>query len=285
MPPSGWGRKCATLERVSNADIPLGPAPARCATHSEVEATGTCARCGTFYCGVCARPVFGKTWCTACAARPEVHYLEHFRARLWGKRDGSAWVALAVSVGFGVAALQRLWQGGLPVLPTVAFMACAAAGVCFFLGLSWAREGFLAVPVLLGLACVAQKKSQGIGFFLVALGLACLPVYFDARNQLFFRRPVSRKRLERLWNLRENNPTARKGLSLALGSIFLPILAPFAVMWGVMGLRQVNPDAVPPIGRKGQALVAIVLGVVTTVGWAVALGSQFGARFGLSFGR
>jgi hypothetical protein len=228
--------------------------------------------------------VFGKNWCVACAARPEVHYLENYRARLWGKRDGSAWMALVVGVGFGLAALARLLQPGLPVLPTVAFLACAAAGVCFFLGMRWAREAFIAVPVLFGLACVA-RKSEGIGAFLVFLGVASLPVYFDVRNQLFFRRPVSRKRLEKLWNLHENNPMARKGLTLALGSIFIPFLAPFAVLWGVMGLRQVNPDAIPPIGRKGQAVGAIVLGVATSVVWAAVLWSQISTRMGFSLGR
>lgn len=269
---------------MSNADIPLGPAPARCATHPEAEASGTCARCGTFYCGRCVREVFGKTWCVACAARPEVHYLENYRARLWGKRDGSAWMALVVGVGFGAAALARLLERGLPVLPAVAFMACAAAGVCFFLGLRWAREAFIAVPVLFGLACVTQR-SEGIGAFLIFLGVASLPVYFDVRNQLFFRRPVSRKRLQKLWDLRENNPMARRARTLGAGAVFLPVLAPLAVICGVVGLRQVDPQAVPPVGRKGDAIGGIVLGVLVMGVWLAILLSQVSTRMGFSLGK
>ncbi|KFE68543.1 hypothetical protein [Hyalangium minutum] len=270
---------------MSTADIPLGPAvPARCAAHPEVEATGTCARCGTFFCAGCVRQVFGKAWCATCAARPEVHYLEDFRAKLWGKRDGSAWMALVVGVGFGVAALARLLQPGLPVVPTVAFLVCMAAGVCFFLGLRWAREAFIAVPVLFGLACVL-RRSEGIGAFLMFLGVASLPVYFDTRNQLFFRRPVSRKRLERLWHVRENNPMARRALSLGAGALLLPVLAPLAVICGVVGLRRVDPGAVPPVGRKADAIAAIVLGVLVMGVWAAILVPLVSAKVGLSLGK
>ena len=268
---------------MSNVDIPLGPAPARCATHPEADATGTCARCGTFFCGDCVQQVFGKAWCATCAARPEVNYLEQYRLKLWGKRDGSAWMALVIGAAFAVAAAVGLVQRS-SALNVVAFTSCAAAGICFFLGLRWAREAFIAVPVLFGIVGLTQR-SQGMGVVLFLLGMGSLPIYFDPRNQLFFRRPVSRKRLERLWQLQENNPSARKALSLALGSIFIPVFAPFAVFYGVMGLRQVNPDAVPPIGRKGQAIFAIVLGGLTTLLWGAVLVSQISARIGFSLGK
>lgn len=283
MPTSGWGRKCATLERVSKADIPLGPSQARCATHPEVEATGTCARCGTFYCEGCVQQVFGKPWCATCAARPEVHYLEHFRLKLWGRRDGSGWAALVVGLSFGLAAFHGLSER-TPALPVLAFAACSAVGICFFLGLRWAREAFICVPLLFVVLC-RLKGFGGLAFFFLVVAVSGLIVYFDTRNQLFFRRPVSPERLERLWHLLENNPMARRALSLAAGSIILPVLAPLAVLFGVVGLRRVDPEAVPPIGRKREAVGAIVLGVVVMGVWAAVLWSRINGSFGLSIGR
>lgn len=42
----------------------------RCVEH-QVEATGLCARCGRFGCGVCLSTVSGEPWCRECLARPE----------------------------------------------------------------------------------------------------------------------------------------------------------------------------------------------------------------------
>jgi len=38
-----------------------------------------------------------------------------------------------------------------------------------------------------------------------------------------------------------------------------------------MALWRVNPDAMPPVGRKGQSITAIVLGIVTMGAWLVFL--------------
>jgi hypothetical protein len=226
--------------------------------------------------------VFGKPWCPMCAARPEVHYLERFRLKLWGRRDGSAWAALVVGLSFGLAAFHGLWER-TPALPVVAFAACAAVGLCFFLGLRWSREAFIGVPLLFVVLCRVGGFG-GLAFFFFVVAVSGSIVYFDTRNQLFFRRPVSPQRLERLWHLLENNPMARRGLSLAAGSIVLPVLAPLAVIFGVVGLRRVDPDAVPPIGRKREAVGAIVLGVGVMVVWSAVVWSRISGSFGLSLG-
>jgi len=268
---------------VSTVDIPLGHPPARCATHPEVEASGTCARCGTFFCAGCVQEVFGKAWCSPCAARPEVHYLEDFRLKLWGRRDGFAWAGLVAGLAFGVAAIHGLWERS-PALPVLAFVACSAVGVCFFLGLRWAREALIGVPLLFALLC-RLGGFGGLAFFFGVIAVSALVVYFDTRNQLFFRRPVSPERLERLWQLLENNPMARRALSLGAGALVLPVLAPLAVLCGVVGLRRVDPDAVPPIGRKAEAVGGIVLGVGVMGVWGVLLWPYVSGMIGFSVGR
>ncbi|WP_257459184.1 hypothetical protein [Archangium lipolyticum] len=39
----------------------------------------------------------------------------------------------------------------------------------------------------------------------------------------------------------------------------------------IIGLRRVNPNAHPPIGRKGQAIAGIVLGTVGCLIWGGVL--------------
>lgn len=252
-----------------HSETPLGHLPARCATHPEEEASGTCARCGTFFCAGCVRWVAGKAWCATCAARPEINYLEQFRLKLWGRRDGSSWLALGVGLAFGVAALLGTSERA-SALTVLAFLACAGTGVCFFMGLRWAREAFIGVPLGFALVCWLGE-SPGVAVFLTVIAFCGLIVYADTRNQLFFRRPVSRERLERLWHLRENNPMARRALSLGAGALLLPVLSPLAILCGILGLRRVDPEAIPPIGRKAEAMGGIVLGLVSMGLWGLLL--------------
>lgn len=265
-----------------HSETPLGPLSARCATHPEEEASGTCARCGTFFCAGCVRSIAGKAWCATCAARPEINYLEQFRLKLWGRRDGSTWMVLGVGLAFGVAAFTGTWTRA-PALVVLTFLAGAGTGVCFFMGLRWAREALVGVPLGFALVCSLQEL-QGFAVFLTVIAFSGLIVYADTRNQLFFRRPVSRKRLERLWHLRENNPIARRALSLGLGAFLLPMLSPLAILCGILGLRRVDPEAIPPIGRKAEAVGGIVLGLVSMVMWGMLLWPRVRGMFSFSVG-
>src|SRR5688500_8794493 len=109
------------------------PAAARCADHPEAPATGTCFRCGRFFCAQDAKPLFGRTFCTTCAARPDVDYLEAFRLKYWGKRDIWAWL-------FGIgSALNVINAAGLLMNPATVLLGVSAAfnaatGIAFFLG-------------------------------------------------------------------------------------------------------------------------------------------------------
>jgi hypothetical protein len=252
---------------------------ARCAAHPEEAATGTCARCGTFFCGRCVQTVLGRPYCGPCAGRPEVNYLEHFRRRLWGRRDGWGWLAGMAGILFAALAVFLLLQGQLAqgALSAVGMAVCGA----FFLGLPGAREAFIATPLVLALgSAAAGQRETAVGLGL--LSLAALSLLFDTRNQLFFRRPVPEERLLRLWHVRENNPLARQALSVALGGLLLPLLAPLALLLGAWALRRVDPTAVPPIGRRGQALASMVLGGASLALWVWVLWPRLGlflARF------
>jgi hypothetical protein len=250
---------------VSTIDASFKPLTPRCATHEGEPATGTCARCGAFFCVRCVQHVSDKDLCEACAARPEVRYLELFRLKLWGKRDGSAWAVLLASLG-GVAVVVHELTSRTSWPHVLAFGACALTGALFFLGLRWAREALVLVPLVAGAACWAQAERLG-GTTLIIVGLLAVSIYFDTRSQLFFRRPITPERLQRLWNRLENNPRARDAMSLGFASLLFPLFIPLAVIMGVVALRRVDPEAVPPIGRRGQAIAAIVFSLLSLAAW------------------
>ena len=78
------------------APTPQAYEGARCLEHPDLEAVGTCSRCGRFVCAVDQRTVGPRQFCEQCAARPEVDYLEVL-SRV-GDADASA---LGEAVGAG----------------------------------------------------------------------------------------------------------------------------------------------------------------------------------------
>lgn len=92
-------------------------------------------------------------------------------------------------------------------------------------------------------------------------------------NKLFFRMDVSRAELRKAWDLHANNPLARTAFILALFSLFLWPLGVVVLPMAVVALRRVNPTAMPPQGRKGYAIAAIVfstLGILVSVGFVLS---------------
>jgi len=219
-----------------------------------------------------------RAFCPVCAARPEIDYLEKFRLKHWGRRDGWAWLwGLGVLLNLGWAGLAFSSGQAAAGAMSVAF---AAGGVCYFLGLPWARSliflpplGAFAVPFLspsLPAADPAFLVGQGLGFALVP-ALVSVAVYRDALNQLFFKVHPTQKKLERAWNLYANNWAARTGFLLSLLWFLVPLVALVGLGLSIHGLRQVNPAAHPPIGRKGRAIAGIVLGTLGAMWWAGVL--------------
>ena len=239
---------------------------ARCAAHPEELASATCQRCGAFVCGACTAWVLDSLYCPGCAARPEVNYLEKLRQDLWGKRDGAAWFVACCSLLSLIGAQAAFRSGNVPVL--LSLLATVAVGVCFFLGMRWARYALLLVPVALAKASAPDIGIYAVGVFFFPL-LFVLQILRDIRNQLFFRLKVSEHELRKLWDLRVNNPLARHAVSLGVLSFMIPLLAPAAVVCGAIALRRVDPHARPPIGRRASSLFGMALGMGATAVWVL----------------
>jgi hypothetical protein len=229
---------------------------------------GACTRCGTFVCGADAKTVDGALYCETCAARPDVDYLEAFRLQYWGKRDTWAWL-----IGLGnlvnVPVIFVFFATNQPLYALLSIYS-SVVSVCFWLGLPWARYGLL----------VGQLLGTGITLFSTGLGGAgavgggaggliglviTAAILNDTRNQLFFKVDVPRKKLRKAWDLYSNNSIARTGFLLGLVGLLLPPLGLIGVICSVIGLRRVDPNARPPIGRKGQAIAGIILGSLGTM--------------------
>lgn len=227
----------------------------RCATHPDREALGACARCGNFYC-FDERAVFQeKGFCGTCGALPEVDYLETFRLRHWGKRDSWAYVV-------GVSALAQLalavvFFQAQDWLSAVLSLVAAANAVCYFLGLPFARYGLIVLNMVFAILNTASDPNAWTRSVIpIAVSLSVLN---NTRNQLFFKVDVSQDKLKKAWDLYANNSIARTGFFLGLVGAVFPPLAIVGLSCSIIGLVRVNPNAHPPIGRKGMAIAGIVL--------------------------
>ncbi len=253
----------------------------RCAVHPDKDAGATCQRCGNFLCGACRHWVMAAVYCPTCAARPEINYLETFRLQFWGRRDAWTYLVGLVTLVLLGAALKVLVEGSLPV--GLAMLCAAGVGGAFFLGQRWARVGLMLVPVATGLLTMPQAGAAVLAVCFVPF-CAALQIYLDPRNRLFFRIDIPKSALRKLWDLHANNPLARHALTLGISSVFMPVLAPLALLFGFLGLRRVDPHARPPIGRKGQALTGIALGVGSVVLWVFFLVPLLFPSFGWLWG-
>ncbi|MCY1016726.1 DUF4190 domain-containing protein [Pyxidicoccus sp. MSG2] len=239
----------------------------RCHAHPDRPALGTCARCGTFYCEQDRQVVHGKTYCEACSVRPEVDYLEGFRLKYWGKRDSWAWL-----VGFGsvlnvISGLASFASGVTEeaIVFGVFGLVAGVVGACFWLGIPWARTAIIGVPIASMALGMAGGAPSALARGIIPL-LVTIAIYNDTRNKLFFKLEVPAGALKTAWDLYMNNTMARAGVMLGVLS-FIPGVGVLALICSIIGLRRVNPDATPPIGRKGQAIAGIILGALGTLAW------------------
>ncbi|MFL5321893.1 MAG: hypothetical protein ACJ790_19690 [Myxococcaceae bacterium] len=265
-------------EPVFTPDFVLNPPPlrsdngARCAAHPDNAATANCTRCGTFICALDTKVLSKRIYCETCAARPDVNYLEAFRLKYWGKRDSWAWLYGIGAVGNFALAISLLIEGR-PFWAMYALLGTIMGGG-YFLGMQWARYASLALPVLLfGTGAVSGNPASGaVGVlpFIMAVG-----VFFDTRNRLFFKVPVTEKSLQRSWDLYANNQMARNGMMLGIASLLMFPLAPFGLACSIIGLMRVDPNAWPPIGKRAHAIVGLVassIGLVICAGFLVSIG-------------
>ena len=82
---------------------------AACARHPQRVATGVCARCGDYLCGLCGRGVEGRLYCVPCAERLSS---EHGRRAVHALAVGLASVHLLFFLGPVAIALGglELWE-------------------------------------------------------------------------------------------------------------------------------------------------------------------------------
>jgi hypothetical protein len=247
----------------------------RCFAHPEQPALGTCTRCGVFFCEQDRRLVDGKPYCDTCAARPDVDYVEAFRLQHWGKRDGWVWLTGFSAVLFLLNGVSVLLTGAPEMLPgALFFLGAGVVGACFWLGQRWARVAFLFLP--LGFLAFLVVTVGPVGVVLGVLPmLMAIAIYNDTRNKLFFKVELPRESLRKAWHLHMNNVIARAGFLLGLLGLLFPSIGLIALICSFIGLRRVDPNSHPPIGRKGQAIAGLVLGAVSTLFWGWRLSAMF----------
>ena len=254
-----------------------------CTEHPLEPISGTCDRCGNFVCRLDSdvQPN-GRTLCVECKKlHGEVDWLRNFKLELWGKRDAYAWLFgglgfLYVAIAFATALVGVL--GGAPSTATGVLLAVlvgmGGVQIAYFFGQRWAREAMIILPLISCFANVALATAatggspNGTPIFGIILPLAA---YFDTRNKLFFKIDVPDDKLLKLWDRLRNNQLARTGFACGLLGLLIPGLGVIGLVLSLIGLARVNPDAVPPVGKKGYAIAGIVLSAIGTVLWAVVI--------------
>jgi hypothetical protein len=246
----------------------VAPKGSLCSIHPDRPALFACVRCGAFICEEDQRIVDARMYCLTCAARDDVDYLEAFRKKHWGKRDSWTWM-----VGFGTVLSLVAVVGNLIdhdwLSAAIAFV-FAAVGILYFLGIRAARWLMLVAPLITAaILLIAIGAAAVVGLVLPAA--MATGMFFDTRNRLFFKLPVTRQALQRTWHLYANNQMARSGFMLSLAGLVIPGLCVFGLACSAIGLRRVNPQASPPIGRKGQAIAGVVIGIAGCLLWTSVL--------------
>lgn len=255
---------------------------ANCATHPEVEAVGTCARCGQFYCAAERVELDAQVYCGTCAVRPDVDWLGiHFR-KYEGQRSGLAWSFGLLGLLLGVLGVASLFAGALDskrVLVALGLVLLGGAGLAFFSGRRFGRFApvAMALPAAGCFALAATETPSSYGSLPVFLGSGLLLTLFglsgvtDVRSKLFYRVPVPRPDLRKHFDRYGNNPLAVVSSRLALGSLFIPGLSLVALGLAVFSLTRVNSKATPPVGNVGTAVGAIVFSLFTSMIWGASL--------------
>lgn len=269
----------ALLLNAVGAKVLQGPLPASApgraatpiATPLMQPGTSVCPRCGVFLESHAWEPVLGKAYCRSCAARPDVNYPRAFRDAYWGKRDGWAWFIGATGLlTLPVIGLTLSTNLGLALV----LMVSTIGSLLFWSGAKVGRIALVATTVLTAVLSVAQGQAPnifGIVFTLMAMN--------NTRTKLFFELEVPEADLAAAWKAMNDNRAAQYSRALGLiaaatmltwmGSwkfaVVTAVLGSLATALGIIGLRNVQPDAVPPVGFKGAAIVGVVAGGVSLV--------------------
>jgi hypothetical protein len=153
--------------------------------------------------------------------------------------------------------------------------------ICYLLLLPWSRKAlFAAVPlgaISATLGLPAYSGSQVSYYLGAALGrsifllLFLLLAYRSARNKLAFKIEVPDAELAKYYDTYLANPAARRALAYGVASLIMPLLIPFALAFGVRGLKRAQPDAWPPAGKRSAAIRGLVFTGLSVVIWSVVI--------------
>jgi hypothetical protein len=247
-------------------------ASGRCAYHPERTSLGICDRCGSFYCGECFKERAGKRICNACLALPGVDHIAETRRKFWGKRDNFVWYfglvgSLGALSGLAVAIAAAQWSG----IAANALM--LGLLVSYFMLQRWSRKALFALAPLTVVGVAGEQPAQLAGAGLGALiwTLFLVAALTSPRNKLAFKIDVGDDEVQRLYDQYVSNPNAMRALVYGVLSLFLPVLAPVALAFGIQSLRRVKPNAWPPVGGRRAALTGVVVSVVALLLWCWVL--------------
>jgi hypothetical protein len=246
-----------------------------CAAH-QAPAVAVCHRCGVFLCALCSVPVDANVFCAACAARPEVDYVEAYRLNHWGRRDGWAWA-------FGLGGVLNLIIA-VPVLATafkrssfapqvalgLGMLLAAGSGFAWFFRQVWARWAVVVLFVLFA-AEVAFTAGVSVVPALIFPTAILISAFNSVRSQLFFKLDVPRERIRRDWQLYHDNPAARSAVLLGVSGLLVPGFGLLAIGFALWAFKRVNPVAHPPVGGRRNAVIGLVLGVIDTLLWGAVI--------------
>jgi hypothetical protein len=251
------------------ATAPGAAAPAAaCPRHAGETLLGPCERCGDFVCPLESRAVEGRRLCLRCAPIVEGDYLERYRREMLGRPDGF-WVL------FGVICpvLTAVFMWSAPPLEAAFGVGGLAIFAGYFLKHPWARVALFLCPAAgIGLAVPHGPDALGGALAAGAVGGATvLGAYLSPQNRLTFGLDVERPQLERLWNIYRNNPRARDALYAAVFGWLVWVFLPIGLLLGIYALTQVNERGDPPIGRRREAVAAIVVASLGIAVWGAAV--------------
>lgn len=244
----------------------------QCPVHAEEAVLGTCERCGDFVCRLDSEIVDKKRFCKNCSTKSDVDWLEAYRRELLGTRDGYAFLYGVLGPIGNLAQLGFVaWAAaqGAPgmIVPGLTIAVFLANGIAYFLGRPVARWGVIVLPLAgAGFVLAApgglrpQELGSLVGMNLVAF-LFGIAAFASPRNKLYFRLDVTEAQLRKLYSIYKDNRLADFGFLLSLGAVLPGVgIVSLALSW--IALRRVDPDARPPVGKKGRAISGIVLSIV-----------------------
>jgi hypothetical protein len=253
---------------------------ARCALHVDRVAIGTCDRCGSYYCTSCWKQLGAKRLCSACLELPGIDYLAETRTKAWGKRDGWVWYLGGLLSFSALASLIVALQAG-HVARALVDAAMAVPLVGYLMLQPWSRNALFAILPLSAIDTVLashEQAEQQLAYVAgvttastLVLGLFLLAARRSPRNKLAFKIEVSDAELARYYDTYVSNPHASRALAYGVLSLLVPLLIPVALVFGILAYRKVDPDAWPPVGRRGSAIVGLVCTGASSLFWTLVV--------------